>query len=151
MTQLNDRDNMLDTLDKARLLACDKDLKIKPDVKLIYLCHPITTGKPINSEDTRTIDNIASINKIRAIYCEQCKNVVLVSPYHHLLEIHPTTGCQESAYNSSIKLLSCCDEVHLWGEWDTSYGCILELGCAMLWGVYIRNMKDEGVKCRFMG
>ena len=88
-----------------------------PHPRLVYVCHPITTGKASLNE------NVAEIELVCSMIRET--GDIAISPYHILRM--PTLGTQVEAYEKALSLMCNCNIVDVSGDWWLSTGCILEV------------------------
>ena len=90
--------------------------------KLVYLCHPIS-GENLDR-------NIADLGTCQGYY--EDTEYVIVSPYNLFYDFHTMEGDQSRAYFDCIAVMLHCDEVHVYGNWEESEGCLMEIMIARI-------------------
>jgi hypothetical protein len=98
-------------------------------LKTCYIAHPLRGS--IN-------DNLSRVHKI----CQQLHavgDIVPLSPLHAFDFVDPT-GPQELVLKYCLELLARVDELHVYGDWRQSEGCLMEIQFA----------RDNGIPIRFM-
>lgn len=88
-------------------------------MKLVYIAHPLTTHGSIE-ENFKRIDVICK----KLITDEP--DIVPISPLH-AFKFYDEKGCQEKVLSYCTSLLSKCDEIWLFGDWEKSKGCMREV------------------------
>ena len=101
------------------------------NMKTVYVAHPLRG-------DVK--ENIARASYICRGIARGTANVIPFSPIHAFgfLDVH---GCQKQAMEFCFKLLSTVDELWIFGDYEKSEGCLMEIGFA----------KDHDIPIRFMG
>jgi len=111
-------------------------------MRMVYLIHPLTTGKLCVE------NNILILNRIRQHYLDSyvlgCAFIPISSYYVFLnLDGFDTKTDQTRAYITSIKLMMECDHVHAWGDWSNSVGSIKEVERAKAEGKIVKDMSKH--------
>lgn len=84
------------------------------------MAHPLTTFGTIE-------ENLLKINAICKAIMVEYPDVVPFSPLHAFSFFDNKNGSQEQVMGYCLKLLSKCDEIWLFGQWEESKGCMQEL------------------------
>ena len=96
----------------------------------VYVSHPLRGNVEANR---RRVDEIC-----RRI-SEEHPDVTILSPIHNFGYVSPA-GPQEWVLSQCRGLLHAADELWLFGEWERSEGCLMELACALEMGIPVRHI-----------
>lgn len=101
------------------------------DKRKIYVSHPLRNGKS-GAELLPTVENN------RKVVSDICKNILqrnqdilIISPIHAFEFISPL-GDQASAFDQCRAMLELADELWVYGDWQNSEGCRMEIKYAEL-------------------
>lgn len=100
---------------------------------IVYLSHPYS-GLPQNAEKVAKI-----INRLR----EQYPTYLFISPIHAFSYAYTDTD-YETGISWCLWLLEKCDQVWVYGDWQSSKGCQWEIAYCMEFGIphEIRSMDE---------
>ncbi|SHF30829.1 protein of unknown function [Thermoanaerobacter uzonensis DSM 18761] len=106
--------------------------------KFVYICHPYSANPAANR---------VKFDKIFRFIRNNFKEVVPFSPVHAFSEFYDDR--KEEDRKEVLKLctdvLKKCDEVWVFGNWESSEGCRLEVKTAEESGIKIKFFNDEEV------
>lgn len=89
---------------------------------MVYIAHPLTSfGNPGL--------NYQRVTKICQEIVVKYPHIVPISPIH-AFKFFPWEGSQERVMECCIKLLLSCEELWLFGQWESSSGCREEIKAA---------------------
>lgn len=107
-------------------------------MKAVYIAHPLR-GKSGSPEEIRAnlerIDEI--VKNLAAIY----PDVLLLSPIHAFGYYDPQ-GDQKQVLAQCAALLGLADELWVFGDWESSQGCRMEMRLAEKCGITMRIMEN---------
>lgn len=101
-----------------------------------YIAHPLRGPAPHTAEKIR--ENIQTVTEICQAISED-RQVIPFSPIHAFAYMDPLGYDQEVAMRHCLELLSACDELWVFGDWETSVGCKMEIEFAKKKGIPIRG------------
>ena len=103
-----------------------------PRLKKVYISHPLRGAPPYTEEQVQN-----NIKRITAT-CKRIAGtpfVIPISPIHTFGYLDPLTYDPDKAIRNCLALLSCCDELWLYGKWQESEGCNAERAYARKHGI----------------
>lgn len=105
------------------------------EMKMCYICHPLRGIPPYTEEQVQQ-----NIKKITAI-CQRLANdtdIIPISPIHTFAYLDPLTYDADKGMRNCLALLDSCSELWVFGDWETSEGCMMELRHARKRGIPVR-------------
>lgn len=102
-----------------------------------YIAHPLRGSAPHTEQQVR--ENIQKVTDICQDISQYNSKVVPFSPIHAFAYMDPLGYDQEVAMRHCLELLSTCDELWVFGDWETSVGCKMEIEFAKKKGIPIRG------------
>lgn len=123
----NNSDNFIENKIIKLLNEMEEEIpKITDDTyeSIVYISHPYS-GKKENEEKVANIINNLSI---------QYPNYLFISPIHAFSYAYHTLDYQKGI-NQCLWLLEKCDEVWVYGDWQNSKGCKMEVDYAMEYSI----------------
>lgn len=106
-------------------------------MKAVYIAHPLR-GRGARDEEM----NRASVTRICAEISAMCPNVLVFSPLHNYSYISGRDD-QFWVLHQCRHWLMKCDELWVYGDWESSDGCVMEVDMAQALGKKI-VFKDGG-------
>lgn len=100
----------------------------------VYVSHPLRGNVEANR---------GRVDEICRRISEEHPDVTILSPIHNFGYVSPL-GPQEWVLSQCRGLLHAADELWLFGEWERSEGCLMELACALEMGIPVRHIPVEG-------
>lgn len=102
-------------------------------VKKIYITHPLRGDNPTpeNIELNRT-----SVDEICREFAQLQPHVLILSPIH-AFAFEASDAPDEYIFNKCRALLSLADELWVFGDWEKSRGCCMEIKFAKALGIPI--------------
>ena len=94
------------------------------EMKMCYICHPLRGIPPYTEEQVQQ-----NIRKITAICQKLAANtdIVPISPIHTFGYLDPLKYDPEKGMRNCLALLDLCNELWVYGDWQTSEGCMMEI------------------------
>lgn len=110
----------------------------------VYVAHPLRGSAPYTEEKVK--ENIQKVTEI----CQSISanpQVIPFSPIHTFAYMDPLKYDQDMAMRHCLELLSTCDELWVFGDWETSTGCRMEVEYAKRSDLPIRFLDNpwEGI------
>ena len=101
-----------------------------------YVAHPLRGSAPHTEEKVK--ENIQKVTEICQSISEN-PQVIPFSPIHAFAYMDPLKYDQDIAMQHCFALLSSCDELWVFGDWETSTGCKMEVEYAKEKGIPIKG------------
>ncbi|MCE5295405.1 MAG: DUF4406 domain-containing protein [Chlamydiales bacterium] len=95
-------------------------------MKIVYVAHPFT-GDPE--------DNMRKINAIMQYLTLNYPDICFISPLHNFS--YDKDAKEADILPRCFALLSKCDDLWVFGNWEHSSGCRQEINQAKLWGMTV--------------
>jgi hypothetical protein len=110
-----------------------------------YIAHPLRGPAPHTEEKIR--ENIELVSSICRDISSGPTKVIPFSPIHAFAYMDPLKYDQDMAMRHCLELLSTCDELWVFGDWETSTGCRMEVEYAKRTDIPIRFLDNpwEGI------
>lgn len=110
----------------------------------VYVSHPLRGSAPYTEEKVK--ENIQKVTEICQSISEN-PQVIPFSPIHTFAYMDPLKYDQDIAMQHCFALLSSCDELWVFGDWETSTGCKMEVEYAKRSDIPIRFLDNpwEGI------
>ncbi len=103
-----------------------------------YICHPLR-GKTGSHDEVQR--NFVKVDRICKQIASDYPDVLVLSPLH-AFGFYDPHGCQEQVLGQCVALLEKCDELWVFGEWQESRGCRMEIEHALSLGMRVCYMID---------
>lgn len=110
-----------------------------------YIAHPLRGSAPHTEQQVR--ENIQKVTDICQDISQNNSKVIPFSPIHAFAYMDPLKYDQDIAMQHCFALLSSCDELWVFGDWETSTGCKMEVEYAKRTDIPIRFLDNpwEGI------
>ena len=103
-------------------------------MKRVYVAHPFHGDHP--DDIARIYANVYAVERICQSLAKSEPDVNIFSPIH-AYNFLPWLGDQAQALKMCRDSLSRCDELRVFGDWENSQGCLLEIEWARELGLSI--------------
>ena len=95
-------------------------------MKIVYVAHPFTNDP---------VGNMAKIEKIMKRLTKDYPDICFISPLHNFS--YDQDAKEADILPRCFALLSKCDDLWVFGNWEHSSGCRQEINQAKLWGMTV--------------
>ena len=95
-------------------------------MKIVYVAHPFTNDP---------VGNMAKIEKIMKYLTLNYPDICFISPLHNFS--YDQDAKEEEILPKCMALLMMCEQLWVFGNWETSSGCKKEINQAKLWGMTV--------------
>lgn len=95
-------------------------------MKIVYVAHPFTNDP---------VGNMAKIEKIMKRLTQDYPDICFISPLHNFS--YDKDAKEEEILPKCMALLMMCEQLWVFGNWETSSGCKKEIEQAKAWGMPI--------------
>jgi len=109
-------------------------------MKRIYIAHPLRGAYPYTEE--KVIKNTKDATAICQLL-SSTGEIIPFSPIHAFNYMEALECDQRTAMQHCFALLDSCDEIWVFGDWETSSGCKMEIDFARKKGMPIRYMNGQ--------
>ena len=109
-------------------------------MKTIYICHPLRGNHP--HDIARINANYNSARRICERLAREETDVLILSPLH-AFSFFPAQGDQTAPLRMCLALLGKADELRVYGNWQSSEGCCMEIEHALSLGIPVAFPEED--------